>query len=519
MDWTAGKDIRQFKLDSDGAGILAFYPEGKRLARVDAHHTIHLLDENGTPDSSLVRNQSGIVSVKLSQDGKTAITLDSHGNIVRRDLQSPKETSLFQELGRDGYLGWSSDGKFLARKLPNNHISIQQVTTSKEFGQIHTTQEGAPERVVFSSDNKILAVGYREKPVSLYFLENLEKPTILPSTSAKSLPLLFSPDAKILVVSEGDHFIRLVETHTGKQLARWKKSGPPTPVVFSPDNRLVATACEEGVISLREVSTGQDIRFFQGHVGEVHGLAFSPDGRAMASGGLDFLVKIWEVSSGQEVRRFQGHAGPVTALTFTPDGRSVITGSSDTTLLIWDITGRLQHPDIIPVSLEARQLEALWESLGGSDGSLAYDSIWKLVLLPRDSLPLLRDRLQWYTEADQRRITKLIAELDDDNFAIREKASADLETMVKWAEPALRQALANDPSLEVQKRIEKILEKLKKGVPWTQERLRLTRVIEILEKIGSRQAEQELEKLAKAAPDAEIRTEANLALERLQKQK
>jgi len=518
FDWMAGKEFRRFKLDSPGATICALSPDGKKLALVDAHHTIRFLDQNGAPLPSSGRNKSGITSVNVSQDETAVITLESNGNVFRREMQSQKETALFQmEPGLRGFLGLSSDGKFLARTLPNNYISIQDLMTGKEVGKIQIGPKDVAEKAVFSSDNRILALGFQEGPIAIYHLGNLEKPTSFPPTPAKNVPLLFSPNAKILAAIERDQFIRILETNTGKQLARWPGVANRTPIAFSSDNRLVATAGEDGIIILREVATGQEIRLLQGHLGKVYALAFSPDGRALASGGLDSLAKIWEVSSGAEVRKFQGHSGPVTALVFSPDGRSLITGSSDTTLLMWDITGRLQNQAFIPGSLESGKFLSLWESLAGSDGSIAYDSIWRLVLLHKDSLPFLLDRLHSYTEADQKRIGKLIEDLDDDNFTIREKATADLESLVKWAEAPLRQALANNPSLEVQKRIEKILEKLQKGTSWPQERLRVIRLIEILEKIGTRETEQGLEKLVKAGPDAEIRAEAKLALDRLKK--
>ena len=68
--------------------------------------------------------------------------------------------------------------------------------------------------------------------------------------------------------------------------------------------------------------------------------------------------------------------------------------------------------------------------------------------LPTEALP-----------AEVLRIARLIQELDDDDFAVREKATAELETQGP-ALPALREALDRSASHEVRHRVARILEKL-----------------------------------------------------------
>jgi hypothetical protein len=284
------------------------------------------------------------------------------------------------------------------------------------------------------------------------------------------------------------------------------------PAVFSPDGKQLASGMEGGIVSLWEAATGKEIRQLQGHPDAVQALAFSPDGRVLASGGADPLVRLWEVASGQEVRRSPGHRGPVTSLAFAPDGATLVSGSADTTLLLWDLAGNRAAG---PVKLEPVKLEALWTALAGGDGAKAYDAIWTLTAAPKDSLPFLLDRLQLFFGADQERIARLIADLDHDEFQTRERATADLIQLGKLADPLLRKTLDKPPSLEVRRRIERIQEKIKGGVPWPQERLRLVRLIEVLEKIGAAEARQGLEKLAQRAPEPDLRHEARAALKRL----
>ena len=107
---------------------------------------------------------------------------------------------------------------------------------------------------------------------------------------------------------------------------------------------------------------------------------------------------------------------------------------------------------------------------------------------------------------------RLLADLDSDQFAIRQQAEAELEKMGLIIEPTLRKALESNPSLEVRRRIEKVLESL------ASERLRITRALEAIEHMNTREATQLLEALANGAPQAWLTDEARAICKRLAEQ-
>jgi hypothetical protein len=117
--------------------------------------------------------------------------------------------------------------------------------------------------------------------------------------------------------------------------------------------------------------------------------------------------------------------------------------------------------------------------------------------------------------ADAKRLAGLVADLNHDEFAVREKATDELEKLGRVAEPALRQALTEMPPLEARRRIERILGKLPGTVPWPVERLRVLRAIDALEKMGTAEARRVLEGIAKGAPDAGLVADAQGSLDRL----
>jgi hypothetical protein len=134
---------------------------------------------------------------------------------------------------------------------------------------------------------------------------------------------------------------------------------------------------------------------------------------------------------------------------------------------------------------------------------------------PQQAVPFLREKLSPVTVEETRRITRRVADLDSDRFADREDASRELLRLGLAAQPALRRVLEGRPSLEVRKRVERLLRDLEtRPHP---EALRPLRALVVLEAVGTPEARQVLQTLAEGAPDAHWTEEARAALERLRR--
>jgi hypothetical protein len=298
-------------------------------------------------------------------------------------------------------------------------------------------------------------------------------------------------------------------------LRSWAANSLAVPLTFAPDGKTLATGGAEGMIFLREALTGKAIRQFQGHPNAVYALAFSPDGRALLSGGDEPTVRLWEVATAREFRRFVGHSGPVFTVAFSQDGKLAVSGSRDTSVLLWDVTGLQIQGTSDRADLTNAELNQLWSNLADDDGSSVYRAIWKLAGVPRQTVPMAQQRLRWLLSANAKKIAQLLANLDDDDFRTRERATLELEKLVEPAESALRKALVNPPSLEVRRRLDRILNKQRGPGMWPRERLRALRVIEVLHMIGNAEAREVLSTLAQSAPDLDLIDEAKAALEQL----
>jgi hypothetical protein len=131
-------------------------------------------------------------------------------------------------------------------------------------------------------------------------------------------------------------------------------------------------------------------------------------------------------------------------------------------------------------------------------------------------VPFLRERLRPAAGVEAKRLGQLIADLDSEQFTARERAAAELERLGERAAPALRQALARQPSAEMRRRAEGLLDRLQGGVT-EPGLLRALRAVEALEHAATPEARSVLQELARGEPEARQTREAKAALQRLTK--
>jgi RNA polymerase sigma factor (sigma-70 family) len=516
---------------------LAFFPDGKTLAGVSDHNTVLFWDvTTRAPVRRFDGHDRDVTAVAYSPSGDTLATASGSDGTVRLwDSGTGKERRRLPPLdGSVAALAFTPDGRAVASGH-DGVIHLREVATGKSIRQFRHNVNTWAGAIAFSPDGKTLASTCGLE-VRLWDVAS-GKAIVALKGNQDMRCLAFSPDGRTLALGSGPESkrsaIRVFDVPSGKEQQGLGRGASVNALAFSPDGRCLAAADELHVVRLWDFA-GRAHRLSFPHDHEilfqeslVTSVAFSPDGRWLLAGyymwtgetagrnskGESYAL-LWDVWTGERAGRFSGHGGTVSSVAFAPDGKTCATGSQDTTALIWDVAARLRQRKPRRLDLTTAQLNRLWTDLHDPDVARAHRAMGTLAASPEQATRLVKDRLRPVVAADPRRIAALITELDNEVFAVREKATQALEELGASAEGGLRRALAARPSPEVTRRLKQLLDKLERV-----DQFWVPRGVEVLERIGTREAQRVLEAMASGMPESRLTGEAKAALARLEKRK
>jgi RNA polymerase sigma factor (sigma-70 family) len=321
----------------------------------------------------------------------------------------------------------------------------------------------------------------------------------------------------------------LFDSRTGRQLVTLRQPDHYQYChAFSPDGQMLVTLTAR----YRREEIGDVTSALTAHVWEVRtgqeqfrlalrptrlnwdpsAIAVAPDGRTVAVARRDGRLQFFDTPTGQGLPGRAGFDTPVLHMAFRPDGGLLATGHEDGTILTWDLTG-LRPPALPAGRLDAAALEARWADLASADARRAYAALWGLVATPEQTVPLLADRVRPADPALVERVRRRIGELNSSQFRIREAASRELAELAEQVEPVLRESLRGPLTAEQRRRVEGLLSQ--PDVIRDPELLRALRAVEVLERIGTPEARQVLQRLVGGLPTARLTREAKAAIDRL----
>jgi WD40 repeat protein len=511
--WEArtGKAVSETKkaLFDEGAVGLADCDAAAAVAAVVIETSIHLIDlrtgkllhEPAAARTILtaVRFASKTEVVCLGEDGSLRSWDPSNGKPIKVERLLPADEP------EPGLTDLSPDGRRLA--VVDDAGTLRVLQGKKELWNTKSTDKDVPSQLRFSHDGASLAV-VREGGIAILDAATGKRRAALVIGGDGDFEIQWSRDGRMLAVANtGLDEVSVWEVATGRKRQTLELKGP-LGMAFAPDGRRLAVAGANGVLHVFEL--GGEAAVLELAVGEpeVQVVAFSPDGSRLAAAVGD-TVRLWH-ADGRPLSVFRGHEAEIHDIAFAPDGRTLVSVSQDGTALVWDAVNPLRA--VRPRKAD-KTTAALWQDLGDDDAMSAFRAIAGLRETPAETVAFLKGRLIPAKAVDPKEVERLLANLESDDFATREKAVKDLEALDVQVEGALRAALAKRPGADARMWLKMLIEKLE-GPPSHPERLRELRAIEVLEQLATADARALLEALA-AGAESRLTREAKAALRRL----
>jgi hypothetical protein len=383
--------------------------------------------------------------------------------------------------------------------------------------------KGGPATVaIFSRDGQTVAGAVAAGQVEVWNVADGTLRTQL-AISGKGFvsALTLSPDGSLLAIGNSEGALEL--WHDGKLLATLQKpdSGLVRGLAFSANGEQLASVRGRESVMLWHVGTRNLLKqlpaaqppYLPAALPPYHALAFSPRGDAIAAGGANGTVHLWSVPGGQNLATLKGHVGPVVALEFSPTGRMLASSSTDATVKVWDGHRRLK---LAPIKSEAAELVRLFKDLRSETEIKGSRAVLALLASSDQVLPILKTLLPQGQKPDIALVDKLVGELADSRFKVRDHARKELAAMGQSIRPELQRWLKKKLDLEAQLRVEQLLARLLEEKLQPDQRLLTKRAVVLLERIGTPEAIGILEGLLYGLPVDEIIADAQAALARLQ---
>jgi len=151
------------------------------------------------------------------------------------------------------------------------------------------------------------------------------------------LGLEFLPDSSGFVTAWQDGSACLVETETGKEIARAAGDGSAmVRLLLSRDGKIVYGATDAGGIVIWRPRLDRST-VVPAHTERTTALAMSPDGSRLFSGSWDGSIRMWDAASGEPLGTFALGLPPIHEVKLDPDGTRLVSSHFDQTFRLWDV--------------------------------------------------------------------------------------------------------------------------------------------------------------------------------------
>jgi WD40 repeat protein len=292
-DLASGKDMHPFNKERRGLEACALSADGKIVVAAGSDRILRVLDAStGRESRAFAQAANRIRHLALTPDGKRLITGDDSGVLRCWETATEKQVWELKEHGnRVEGLAMAPDGGVVAEVsfMKEKAVRSLDMGTGKELWR--TPDNGGGETVLFAPDGKSLVFTNGANRMVRVSRDTGKVLAVGKPLSALGGLQAWSPDSAQLLVYDG-YFYDGTSLKQGEHLADWTI---PLRAAFRPDGKLLALTPRGGEIQVWSGPPWEKTRTLKGHLGGIHTLTFSANGRTLLSGGFDGTMLLWDM--------------------------------------------------------------------------------------------------------------------------------------------------------------------------------------------------------------------------------
>jgi len=193
-----------------------------------------------------------------------------------------------------------------------------------------------------NNTSKILTGG-ADKTATVFHKDDQQVIAIMKGHSKKVNRVIYHPSEDTVLTGSHDSTIRIWNVPTSQSLKIMRvHQAPVTGLSLHATGDYVLSTSIDQSWAFSDVREGRLITKVTSAAGDDKGSAltcaqFHPDGLIFGTGTSSSVIKIWDLKEQQNVANFEGHNGQISGLAFSENGYYLATCAEDSCIKLWDL--------------------------------------------------------------------------------------------------------------------------------------------------------------------------------------